>query len=211
MRAPARLWPPARRPQHGLAVVELALLLPVLLLLGLAVAEYGRALYTYNALLTAARSAARQMAIADQLLTERRPPQQEATLDANAKRRACELAYYGHLGVSGGAPLVRGLQPGMVRVCNASLCPDSHRPGSPLDISRVSVRIEGYVFESLLTPLVPNLNFGAIGVTMLGRLNAYVSEEGKVDPGSGSGAAAQSEVIISSSDCGAFVVQEDPA
>lgn len=48
--------------QRGLAMVEFAIVLPVLLLLLLAVAEMGRMLYHYNSLLQSSRDAVRYVA-----------------------------------------------------------------------------------------------------------------------------------------------------
>lgn len=47
--------------QQGLAIVEFAIVLPLLLILLLATAEFGRALYQYNTLTKAARDAARYL------------------------------------------------------------------------------------------------------------------------------------------------------
>lgn len=48
--------------QHGLAAVELALLLPIMLFFMFATAELGRALYQYNTLTKAARDSAQYLA-----------------------------------------------------------------------------------------------------------------------------------------------------
>lgn len=50
------------RRQQGLAMVEFTLVLPLLLLLMFAAAEFGRALFQYNTLLKAVRDGARYMA-----------------------------------------------------------------------------------------------------------------------------------------------------
>ena len=52
----------SRQRQHGLAMVEFTLVLPVLLLLMLAFGEFGRMLYQYNILLQASRDADRFVA-----------------------------------------------------------------------------------------------------------------------------------------------------
>ncbi|MGQ0443776.1 MAG: TadE/TadG family type IV pilus assembly protein [Beijerinckiaceae bacterium] len=49
------------RTQKGVAIVEFTIVLPLLLLLMLAIAEFGRALYQYNALTKAVRDGARFM------------------------------------------------------------------------------------------------------------------------------------------------------
>ncbi|MGQ7957820.1 TadE/TadG family type IV pilus assembly protein [Pseudomonas sp. SP16.1] len=51
-----------RRTQHGLAMVEFTIALPLLLLLLLAIGEFGRLLYHYNNLMQASRDAGRYVA-----------------------------------------------------------------------------------------------------------------------------------------------------
>ncbi len=51
-----------RRAQHGLAIVEFTIALPLLLLLLLAIGELGRLLYHYNNLMQASRDAGRYVA-----------------------------------------------------------------------------------------------------------------------------------------------------
>lgn len=50
------------RAEHGVAMVEFAIALPLLLLLLLAIAEFGRMLYQYNRLLQSNRDAVRYLA-----------------------------------------------------------------------------------------------------------------------------------------------------
>jgi Flp pilus assembly protein TadG len=54
-----------RRPRRGQALVEFALVLPLLILLLVGVLDFGRAIFAYNSLSNAARSGARE-AIVDQ-------------------------------------------------------------------------------------------------------------------------------------------------
>lgn len=51
------------RTQRGLAAVELAIIVPVFLMLMMATAELGRAFYTYNALAKAVRDGARYLSM----------------------------------------------------------------------------------------------------------------------------------------------------
>lgn len=53
------MFPDRRRRQRGLAAVEMAILVPVFLLLMLGTAEFGRAIYEYNTLTKAVREGAR--------------------------------------------------------------------------------------------------------------------------------------------------------
>lgn len=61
MRSHTCIWPQAQR---GVAMVEFAVALPLLLLLLLGIAEFGRMLYQYNSLLQASREASRYAASA---------------------------------------------------------------------------------------------------------------------------------------------------
>lgn len=83
--------------QSGLAMVELALALPLLLLLFLSVAEMGRALYQYAILVNAVQAGARDYSL---------------HLDEGL---AINLAVYGNPGGSG-QPLLPGLDIGAVTV-----------------------------------------------------------------------------------------------
>lgn len=52
-----------KRSQRGVALVEFALVLPLLILLSMITAEFGRALYQYNTLAKAARDGARYLSV----------------------------------------------------------------------------------------------------------------------------------------------------
>lgn len=89
----------ARRPMLGAAAVELGLTMVPLLALTFGVTEYGRAIYTYNAIDKAARDAARYMTA---------PPPNAVDPAADAAR----LVVYGNVEGTGAA-LAPGLTTGM--------------------------------------------------------------------------------------------------
>lgn len=156
--APRR--PAPRRAQRGLALVELALVMLPLMVLLAATADLGRAIYTFNTLTQAARSAARSLALAN-------PP------DDAAQTTARNLMVYGSSDDTG-TPLVADLDPTEnIEICTATLCDASHsnQPltgGGTMDL--VSVRIHGYAYTSLFSVLLPaKLPFSDIRVTMRGR------------------------------------------
>lgn len=96
--------------QRGLAVVELALLLPIMLFFMFAVAELGRVLYQYNALTKAVRDSAQYLArhgmiVGTQVLAP--TPAQETT--------ARNLVVYG-TPAAGDTALVPGLSTGDVAI-----------------------------------------------------------------------------------------------
>lgn len=148
----------APRPR-GVAAVEFALLLGPLLTLVLGVSEFGRAIYTYNALVKSARDAARHM-------TSVLPG------DLNAKSEARNLAVYGNADGTG-APLAPGLSTSMVDICDAATCPADHASvttGTGV-VNLVTIRITGYVYNSIVTYVAPGtLNFSDIRVTMRSQL-----------------------------------------
>jgi Flp pilus assembly protein TadG len=145
---------------RGVAAVEFALLLPVLLALAFGASELGRAIYTYNTLDKAVRDGVRH-------LSQHGPG--DATIISEAK---C-LAVFGNLTCSG-TPLAPGLTTTAVTVCDASplSCPTTHS-AQPTGLgvrNLVTLSITGYVFNSAVTYVIPNLNFNNISATMAAQL-----------------------------------------
>lgn len=86
--------------QRGLAAVEATLVMPLMLLLLLAIGEFGRMLYQYNTLTQAVRAGVRTVSVSEnpgnfELTTERR-------------QRVTNLILYGQE-VAGAAPVLSGL------------------------------------------------------------------------------------------------------
>lgn len=150
---------------RGVAAVELALLLVPLLLLVLGVAEFGRAIHTFNTLDKSVRDAARH-------LSQRGPG------DSAVWAQARCLAVHGDAACSG-PPLAPGLSTTLVSVCDAVACAATHAAQATGQgvINLVSVTIDGYVFDSVLDLGLPGTSvfFGdrrlrAISATMRGPL-----------------------------------------
>jgi Flp pilus assembly protein TadG len=142
---------------HGVAMVELAISLLVLISIAFGMTELGRAIYQYNTLTKSARDAVRLLSMRD--------PSDDA-----AKNQAKCLAVYGNPGCTG-APLAPGLSVAMVSICDALACPADHAAqGSAPVINLVTVTIGGpnapYVFASLISFVVPDIAFGPISATM---------------------------------------------
>lgn len=97
-----------RSRERGLAAVEFAMLLPLMLLIMLATAELGRALFQYNTLTKAVRDGARHLssvAIGDATET--------ISLDGDKLTDTRNLVIYGNTAGTG-TPLLPGLTPGQL-------------------------------------------------------------------------------------------------
>jgi Flp pilus assembly protein TadG len=125
---------------RGAALVELALVLPYLIVLSALVVEFGRAIYQYNILTKSVRDAARYLAT-----------QTPGTHVTEAKN----LVVYGNT-AGGSTPLAPGLTVGMV-----SASWPAAQVGTNPPISIVSVTISGYAFTSMW-PSVFGLPFGTV-------------------------------------------------
>ena len=141
---------------RGVAAVELALLLPVILIAMTGVAELARGIYTFNTLNKSVRDAARYMS------------QLERT-DAVRQATKC-LAAYGNTTCTSPA-LAEGLTEADVVVCDADLCPDHrNQPVGAGVVNLVSVGIQGYTFDSVVEYVVGDIPFNRIYVTMRANL-----------------------------------------
>jgi Flp pilus assembly protein TadG len=138
------------RKQNGVALVEFALALPLLLILTFITTEFGRALYQYNILTKSVRDAARYLS------TE----QPWTTADANTavnitvKTRAKNLVVYGNPAGSG-TPLALELT-----IANVPLAePVWELKGEAPVINTVTIKVTGYKFKPLISSAF-GLNFG---------------------------------------------------
>jgi Flp pilus assembly protein TadG len=155
--------PGPRRRAAGVAAVEMGFLLIPLVLLTFGITEYGRAIYSYNALAKAARDGAR-------FLTH------EAPGDPASHAEAKCMVVYGTACGSSTLPLVPGLTVAMVHTCDAvTLCDDSPPTATTVStgtgtINTVVVRIAGYPYQSLVPFVMPNIDFNDIRVIMRSQL-----------------------------------------
>lgn len=139
----------SRRPlrQRGVAIVEFALVLPLLLLLVVITTEFGRAVYEYNAVVKSVRNGARYLSA--------QQPNTHQTEAAN-------LVKYGSLSNTG-QPLVRGLTAATVNA-------DWTTFGANPTIRVVTVRVTGYQFASMFASVFGisfgNLTYPEINATM---------------------------------------------
>jgi Flp pilus assembly protein TadG len=153
--------------QRGVAAIEFAILLPLLLFIVFGITEFGRALYAYNTILKGTRDAARYAMT------------QNPGGGADAVTKC--LAVYGTTDCSG-TPLTPGLTTDAVSVCDWMRCPATHQAqGSAPVVNLVTVTVNGptiadaskYRFESLVpfvTANVSSFTFAPISTTMKGML-----------------------------------------
>jgi len=114
------------RSERGTQLVELAIVLPLLLVMFGAVAEFGRFFYTYQTLTKATRAGARY------LTTE--------LASGAADADAAELVVYGNT-TGAGDPILEGLD-----VSNVDVTREGPNPAQP---ELVTVTINGYTYEPL--------------------------------------------------------------
>ena len=118
------------RRQRGAALIELALIMPLLLLLTFITTEFGRAMYEYNSVVKATRDAVRYLSV-----------QTPGTHITEARN----LMVYGNTAGTG-TPLARGLS--LTNVPAGSCCTWQTVGANPI-INTVTVRITSYTFHSL--------------------------------------------------------------
>lgn len=145
-----------RHSQQGAALIELALAIPLMLMLSMIVIEFGRALYEYNTVTKSVRDAVRY-------LTVQLPP-----APTNCPQAATNLARYGNTSPQ---PADKPLAPGLASA--AINCTWLTSGTYPLASTTVTVTVNGYRFQ----PMVSNvfglqlftkggITFGNIAATM---------------------------------------------
>lgn len=119
------------RCERGTQLVELAIVLPVLLLLLATTAEFARFFHTYTTLSKATRSAARYLTT--------------APVDGSDDEKARNLVVYGST-VAEGDPLVHGLTTTQVNIVREG------GVASAGMYERVTVEIDGYSYQPIFDP-----------------------------------------------------------
>jgi len=166
-----------RRPAHrsrGVAAIELAIVLIPLLVLVFGITEFGRAMYEYNTVVKAVRDGARYL----------------STQNVGIGRATAQcIVVYGRITPCSGTPLAPGLSTAIVETVDAANCTaadvgltagctvsqQSVPTGSGV-VNTVTVRVNGYVFTSLVSFALGNvtvgtpsgtITFGPISATMI--------------------------------------------
>lgn len=134
------------RDEGGIQLVELAIVLPLLMILFAATAEFGRFFYEYSTLAKAARGGTRYLAT--------------APVCPNADTQAKNLVVYGNTSGTGD-PVIRGLGPGNISVVRKDSNGNEQTSGVP---QTVTVEITGFKYQpmfglgSLINNQTLNLN-----------------------------------------------------
>ena len=131
--------------QKGTAIVEFALILPLLLLLTMITTEFGRAIYQYNTIVKSLRNTTRYLSL--------QTPNTKIT-------EAKNLVVFGNIAGTGPA-LVPGLTLAQVAT------PTWQTIGSAPLINTVKITVTGYTFRSMVTSV--------FGVTFGDKLFADIS------------------------------------
>lgn len=140
--------------QAGLAAIEFVLILPLLLILGFGVFDFGRLLFQYDTLTKSTRDATRYLA------SVVRPPAAAYATDANytaAVNKASNLALCGTIAACSGNTLVNGLTATNITI---------DYPASVGNITYVRIRVQNYSTSYVTSVLGVSKNLGTISVTM---------------------------------------------
>jgi Flp pilus assembly protein TadG len=162
--------------QRGVAAVELAFILPLMLILVFGITEIGRALYQYNGLVKATRGAVRYFAQYDltnedvaavRNNTIKRAVYGAPTSCSDAKQLACTYPT---------TPLVSGLKEAQVTLCDYLTCIGSHKGvltgQGTVDLVTVTIGGSGdltFNFKSMMSYVIPDIAFSPIKATMTSR------------------------------------------
>src|SRR5215217_4197214 len=131
-----------QRDESGLQLVEVAIVIPIFLILFAATAEFGRYFYEYTTLAKATRGGARYLS---------------AAMKGTGDSTAVNLVVYGNAGATG-TPILNGLSTGQVKI--------TYQGGNAAIPETVTVEIDGYTHQPIfnlgaLTKITGlNLNVG---------------------------------------------------
>jgi len=120
---------------RGVSTIEMAIVLIVLLLMVFGITEFGRAFYQYNTLAKTIRDGGRYII--------KQKPADLSGEKTNPNSPTKNLVVYGN-STGTGAPLLSGLTTGKVEIVYTGAIPQY-----------ITVRIQGYQFQSLVPGIIP--------------------------------------------------------
>ncbi len=142
-----------RRHQSGVAALELAFLLPVIVAVPAMAWDVGRAVQQMERLHHGVRAAVRHLATGD-------------AADPTRQDEARRLLVYGRVQGSN-TPIVPGLQTSMVNILEPQSTPGMRRINSAAGpVSLVTVQVQGVRFVPLMLPASWGFSFRPIGLTL---------------------------------------------
>lgn len=159
-----RLVPPSlhRSGQQGVALVELALVLPLLIVLSVLVTDFGRAFYQYNTLAKALRDAVRYLSVQDPAVV---------STDTAKITAARNLVVYGMASPPANAqPLVPGLNLSHVPASNIAWT----WTGTSPNYLMVSIRVSGFNFQPMIAQVFGLRLGNAQGVIPFGPMASHM-------------------------------------
>lgn len=148
--------------QEGVAAIEFAILVPLMMLMVFGITEFGRAFYQYNTLAKSVRDGVRYLS---------------TQAPGTGHDIAACLAVYGNQTCTGQV-LVPGLSASMVSICDAINCPGTHSAvltGSGV-VNLATVTVTGFPFTSLVNFNLMGLEIGAQSMTF-GPISATMRQE----------------------------------
>lgn len=164
--------------QKGVAAVELALILPVMLILVFGITELGRALFQYNALVKATRGAARYLAQQDlaNLSASTTPTLNEVYATTKALV-VCGASSCSDANTSERFPGLTATEAmDKVSLCDYLTCAATHHGvqtgQGTVDLVTVTIGGAGdlaFSFKSMMPYAIPDISFSPIKTTMASR------------------------------------------
>ena len=151
--------------QRGVAAVELGIVLTLLVTIVFGITEFGRAMYQYDALTKSARAAARYLAVYD-----------SADPAVQARTRCVAVFNNPDCSAANATPAAPGLTTANVDVAVGTAGAPGFDPAlqgvvtgeGTMDLVRVTIGAPAapYTFVSLVSFVVPDIQFGPISATM---------------------------------------------
>jgi Flp pilus assembly protein TadG len=137
---------------RGQALVEMAIILPLLMLLVMGIFEFGRAMYIKNTLTNAARAGVRAAAVTPGLVS---PAEDNGCTDAGIVFKTTCGSLYSGINKSDAKVTVKVFAPGADPSTDIPKTTDANSPPSPGDTVEVKVTLNDYHTKYRIIPFIP--------------------------------------------------------